>query len=278
MNLHVIVFSKDRPLQLHGYLTSLFNRWYWPTGTSVQVDVLVRQNEPYQDAYDAVQEEFDGRVAVNWESDFSRNLQALLDYTKSDYTCFGCDDAVFVRPVSVGNVQDAFRACPYLLGYSLRLGLNIKRNYLAGEIPQPGFLGESPLRWDASAATSQSDWGYPWELTGTVYPTMYVRAMVASLTTVGQANTPNQLEHYGSLRWTVDTNCRLLACPQQSALVVPTVNRVQDEFANPLLGPELSPEFLLDCWNRGLRMDTQRFGTWTYDTIHVYDFFLRRAR
>jgi hypothetical protein len=57
--------------------------------------------------------------------------------------------------------------------------------------------------------------------------------------------------------------------------VVPTVNLVQSVFGNGIVGAAgLDPAFLLDCWNRRLRMDVERYrglpsGSWRVGDFHL---------
>lgn len=276
MSVHVIVFSKDRPLQLHGYLSSLFARWHG----DFTVDALIQKRPPFAVAYDWLAESFAGDSAVRFwvEDDFPANLTAILDRGRdAPFTMFGVDDAVWVRDVSGATVEGLFAHRP-LLGYSLRLGRNIRSNLWAGEVAHPTFRAfEEGLCWDVTAPDSHADWAYPWEVVGTVYPTDYVQAMVKMLVARTLCNSPSQLEHFGNQRWSQHTPHREMAALLVSAVVLPAPNRVQHEHANPLLGPELSTEFLLDCWHRGLRLDHETFGRRANSQIHVPDFFLRRA-
>jgi hypothetical protein len=155
------------------------------------------------------------------------------------------------------------------------------------ELAQPAFLPQweeggyyqtGGLVWDATAPTSAGDWGYPFEVLGTVYPTEFVRSLVDLLAEAGQAGSPSRLEHHGSTRWREVTDRRMLRAATSSRLVVPTVNLVQSEFPNGIVGGGgLDPAFLLECWNRGLRLDTQRLMGLTPPSWRIGDFPLRRV-
>lgn len=288
---HLIVFSKDRPLQLHGMLTSVFRHWRG----DLRVDVIARMRGPYTAAYEALWAAFDARVAFWPEEDFPSDLETLLDGPGAKgaaYTCFGCDDVVYTAPVDVAAVGSAFRDEPALLGLSLRLGQNTEADMFGRPMAQPAFAHPTPpafeedawadaaerrLQWDASAAAG--DWGYPWEVLGTVYPTDYVRATVAALVARGQVQNPSTLEDAGWRRWRECAGERhLLQSFARSRLVVPTVNLVQSVFGNGIVGAAgLDPEFLLDCWNRGLRMDVERYRGLPSHSWRVGDFHLLRV-
>jgi hypothetical protein len=288
---HVIVFSKDRPLQLHGYLTSLFEHWsgaYW-------VDVLVRRRGPYEAAYAEVEAEFSGRTSFWDEESFGGDLDAIIPTSDATpLTCFGCDDAVFVAPVDTALLLPLFEAAPKLLGISLRLGQTVRRGMWGHAMAQPRFLAgmhefqscpvyPAPacvLEWDCTATGSAGDWAYPWDVVGTVYRTDFVRRMVAALAAEGFATNPSTLEHYGAQRWPQHAEgTTLLRAWHRPRLVLPTVNVVQSEFPNGVVGGGgLDPAFLLECWGRGLRLDPFRYAAAPpADSWRTGDLFLRRA-
>lgn len=276
---HVIVFSRDRPLQLHGYLTSLFEQWQG----EFRVSVLASLNPPYMEAYDAVRTEFrfgpyGHRIIFGPEVDFASDLTRSVDVGCAPLTCFGCDDAVFVRPVAVGHLPPAFDAEPDLLGVSLRLGTTVKRGMWGQEQAQPAMARRRGdlLLWDATAPTSEGDWAYPFDVVGTVYRTGFVRRLVDSVA----PDSPSRLEEAGSVFWRRHAGgATHLACYHLPRLVLPTVNVVQPVFPNGTVGDDrLSPAFLLGCWNAGLRLDTWRYANGPQpDSWRVGDFYLRRA-
>jgi hypothetical protein len=283
---HLIVFSKDRPLQLHGMLTSVFRHWLG----AFTVSVLARNAPEYESAYCAVVAEFEDRVVFQRERDFAADLEPLFGEADAPLLAFGCDDVVYTLPVDVRVVAAAFRDDPGLLGVSLRLGRHTRADMFGRPLAQPAFavpsgvvrtfeeytpdLGAPDLAWDAAAGAG--DWGYPWEVLGTVYPAEYVRATVASLQGV---QNPSTLENAGWLHWWEHAGGRSrMQAFAQARLVVPTVNVVQSVFGNGIVGPGgMDPAFLLDCWNRGLRLDVDRYRGMTPPSWRVGDFFLRRA-
>lgn len=267
--IQIICFSKNRPLQLHGYLESLFRAFDEPE--RLRVKVLVKADPEYATAYRQVAATF-GQVEIAHQIDFTRDLLGLLQDCPT--TCFGCDDVVFVRPVRVQTILDALG--DEIFGFSLRLGHNVTRSMFSGPMSPPPHLAAAgdQLTWDLDRSHAHGDWGYAWELNGTVYPTDVVRRVVSE---VG-ASTPNQLEAAGGGRWSSKTQRRLMRSLTSSCLVVPTVNVVQRDFANPICGRHpLTPELLLACYEAGLRLDVEHFAERTYDCIHVSDFFLRRG-
>ena len=275
---HLIVFSKDRPLQLHGMLSSVRRHWRG----EYRVTVLARMEEPYFAAYEAVWREFEEAIFLT-ETDFPADLSAILsmDGEGTPLVCFGCDDVVYTLALDVRRVAAELDSHPRLLGYSLRLGLHTQADMFGREMPRPAGAF-SPLSehgggvWDVAGPGATGDWAYPWEVLGTVYRSAFVRRLVGLLARDDQAGNPSLLEHNGSQRWREAADGRsLLACGATARLVVPTVNVVQSVFGNGTVGPGVSPEFLLNCWNHGLRLDVERYRGMAPPSWRIGDLYLR---
>lgn len=261
MSFQIICFSKDRPLQLHGYLTSLFKHCQ----DEARVKVLV-QSQPqwFANAYAQVEAEFP-QVEFCHERDFRSDLESLIGDV--DYTMFGCDDVMYTRSFGPPTFWPTDTR---LIGISLRLGKHITRDMFGSPLPQPRFNGE--VKWSVNAGVG--DWGYPWEVLGTIYQTDFVKRMASRI----RANSPSQLEERGSWCWSEETDGRALAAWPESRLVVPTVNLVQSEFPNGICGGmPLDVGFLLDAWNHGMRLDVDRYEGMTPESWRIPDFFLRRV-
>jgi hypothetical protein len=265
----LICFSRDRPLQLHGYLRSLFDNLDEPA--LVEAQVLYRAAPEYEAAYAEVAAELPAVRFVR-QTDFYSDLRAMLG--AHEHTSFGCDDVVFTGRFEPRAIVRAL-AGEDVFAFSLRLGLNLSRSMFSGAMAPPPDLEPRGgiLHWDLRRAHAFGDWGYSFELNGTVYPTAIVRQLVDEL----RPATPNALEAGGGGRWSGKTARHVMCAWPESRLVVPTVNVVQTDFANGICGRvSLSPRFLLECWQSGLRLDVERFRGRRYDCIHVPDFFLRR--
>jgi hypothetical protein len=265
MTLQVICFSRKRPLQLHGYLTSLFANCMG----DFTVTTLTKVDAGYEEAYIALNREFpEAHLTDEW--DFAAQLPTLLG--DAEFTMFGCDDVAYTAHFEPEAIGQLLTEKPELLGVSLRLGKNITQDMFGRLLPPPVI---NDLTWDMTAPESVGDWAYPWEVLGTVYRTEYVKAMVASL----NAGSPSQLEERGSRNWSRYTDLHHMSCYPTSRLVVPTVNVIQTEFpGNGIRGAQvLSPEFLLECWNNGLRLDTERYAGMAPDSWRIGDFYLKRV-
>lgn len=188
--LHVICFSHKRQLQLHGYLTSLY-RYVMPEAVTVIY--------PPSNAYETVKGLFG---AVNWmpESTFDKTLRDVVGSVIQPFVLFGCDDVVFTRHAEFEFEDD-------VIGYSLRLGRHIN--------------GARELKWDWTKASHH--WGYPFELTGTVYKTYLVRALIDVLPGI---TGPNELECVVN-EWLTEVQCpQLMQRNPTASCISQDVNQV----------------------------------------------------
>lgn len=260
-----VVFSKNRPLQLHAYLNSLhtFFEGY------ANIHVIVRADEAYISAYTDVQAEFPD-VSLEYEYDFSKQLKALVGHT--EYFCFGCDDVVFVAPVKLSDAIELL-SDQDILGISLRLGTHISHNMFWQPMDQPQLTlsGTEFITWNISGSTG--DWGYPWEVLGTLYRTSFIQDVLAQF----DPKSPSNLEETGWRHWPMFTNARKFAAWKTVRIVVPTINIVQDEFPNGICGTiPLSTQFLLECWQNNLRVDVSRYEGIEPGSWRIGNFFLTR--
>lgn len=243
-----ILFSKDRPLQLHALLASYAELVRDPP----PVHVLYRtSSDAYRDAYAEVLRASPaplGRVVV--ERSFRDDLLALLDAVEAPRIFFLVDDIVFVRETDLAPL---LRLDPARFVPSLRMGLHLRRASKA-EQPLPPFragLLEAPdLRcWAWGEGTL--DWAYPLSVDGHVFSTGEMRWMARHLRFVA----PNSFE--GALqRYLWAFRDRLGVCHDAARIVNIPCNRVQHECDN--LHGDMDAAELLAVWQGGRRMDHRR--------------------
>jgi hypothetical protein len=141
----------------------------------------------------------------------------------------------------------------------------------SGPYLHPRFNGgDGILTWDLHESHGNGDFGYSWEMDGTIYPTSIVKPVVEE----SRARTPNLLEAEGGGRWSKMTRKHQMSCFELSKLVVPTVNVVQNNFQNPVIGKTVGTEFLLEAWNSGMRLDIGRYVGMQNECIHIKDLHL----
>ncbi len=268
-------FSKDRPLQLDGYLRSLREASSQP----VRVRVLYTcSSDRFRRGYAELAESHPD-VEFEPEHDFGRQLTGWLKATAARFVMFGCDDVVFCRAFDVAQIAGTFNDYD-LLGFSLRLGRNIEYSHSRREaVPHPEFKpGGDKLVWCWRSADSH--WAYPFELNCTVYERSMTLRLVAMMEQLRIAQPPFDWRHPNLLELAGNTVLKstqgpsLMASFGTSRAVVPTVNRVQNLVGNRLMGGHCSTEALEEARNAGARLDLEAYRACSFDRIHVGEFFV----
>lgn len=213
----ILVFSKDRPMQLHAYLESLF------LFSDVHArDVIILLRETPDIDYSRVVSAF---PSVRWikEQNFHSDLVGAINASE-DYIMFGCDDVVFTGAFNLDFAKNILSENNDIFGFSFRLGNNIQ--------PQPKNLSDSHeyRKWCWFEA-KELHYNYPWELDCTLYRKLDIQQM---LNIYGASvKSPNYFESDFAIdikKYIFRPN---LACHnERSKALVITVNAVQDTHQN----------------------------------------------
>lgn len=159
MNLSAIVFSKDRPLQLHAYIESLIRFGSMPEDNIY----ILYKNSGFYD-YEITKKKFNKCKWVE-ESDFKSDLSRIIrDATaKTDYILWGCDDLLFYRRFDLKDCISYLDNHPETFTFTLRLGDNIYPP------PNQKVIRDKDNRiWNWTKA-GNSHWIFPWEVSGSIY-------------------------------------------------------------------------------------------------------------
>jgi len=276
-----IVFTRNRPLQLMGYLESFLRHM----GSAVEgVHVLYKQ-ELFTPEYDVVFKTFPQcRVIV--EKEFHDDFMRVLSEVDTEYIVFATDDVVYFDSVDFRVVEQTFADRNDIFGFTLKFG----PEYFADgrdAIHEQTIGGQKVQRVDWTTADDEAA-KYPWELNSTVYRTAFVREFLrpfsqdkpllkkifardslalklAGLVTsrkrilyaVNTFHDPNYLEGLGH-RWCRGHKSRLPPYLYFQRICATTlqVNRVNTVIANPVYGgDDQSVETLNERFRRGYRLD-----------------------
>lgn len=214
--MNVIVFSKDRPMQLNAYIESLL---HFSELSPSQIIILYRESKAIP--YAKLLHKFSNCIWIK-ESNFDVNLREAINIC-NDHIMFGCDDVVFTGQLNLNKCIEYLNVHNDLFGVSLRLGENIS--------PHPEFLNKSSSFhvWDWSRA-DVPHYGYPWELDATLYRKVDIQNII---TQIGHIKSPNFLESLVADRSQYLIPKKLLAFEgSRNKAVVITVNRVQETHLN----------------------------------------------
>ncbi|MBN1507462.1 MAG: hypothetical protein JW955_11480 [Sedimentisphaerales bacterium] len=171
-----IVFTMNRPLQLHAYLASLYACF---PRDAMQTYVLYKRDK-FDEQYEEVFSAFPHIRRVT-EENFHDDLYDLLMDLETPYVLFGTDDVVYFDGVDLTLVEKAFHAYPQaVFGFSMRLDpatLPATNAYDRLEIDgQPVYRVNWKKAQDRTAR-------YPFELDGTFYEAALVRRVLQPVAT-----------------------------------------------------------------------------------------------
>lgn len=256
MSTSIIVFSKDRPMQLHAYIESLLR---YSDVNEKDIAVLYTCGDEIR--YDKVIDSFAG---VKWlkENNFYEDLSSLIAQA-SDYIMFGCDDVVFKNSFSTKAAEKFLSENDEVFGFSMRLGKNITP-------PPPECVErEDFIIWDWTKADTPH-YDYPWELDCTLYR----KKDVASIVTQGKkiAFAPNPLERIVCMNLKGYISRHKMACyNSDSKAIVITVNRVQDLSKNPFHGNSFTDTVTLSRMynDENIKLDINKISALRNNRIHV---------
>ena len=178
-----IVFTKNRPLQLHGYLESLYR--FFPAA-AIETVILYKP-ERFDVEYHFCFSYFPDCRIVR-EVDFHSDLLKIINEAETSYIMFGIDDVVYFDTVSLSTIETAFRTLgKELFGFSLRLDVRqMPDDERSGNLTaqrkdeQPFYT----LSWPDGQSPSTR---YPFELCATVYRAETVKQLVAETMKGGAA-------------------------------------------------------------------------------------------
>lgn len=253
-----IVFSRDRPLQLHALLESYFDLCQ----PAPPLEVLYRAGgPPVQRAYAEVVSAHAGRPVGFHEQgdDFGADLDRLLGLSDAAGVFLLADDVVFTRPT---DFRDFARFPLGLYVPSPRLGAHITYAYDSGRAAPPPEFGRDgeQLVWSFGAA--RGAWASVAALDGDVLVREELRALVGVLPFEG----PTGLEQLlaGLPLW----QASLGVCQRDARLVNLPLNTVQCDMP-PRRHAGGDALALLEAWNQGLRLDVERLREVTTTSTHA---------
>jgi hypothetical protein len=252
----VIIFSKDRPLQLEGYLTSLM---FYSGIREENIHILYTSIPGI--SYEILVEKY---KRINWinESSYSADLNRLIRASEN-YIMFGCDDVFFIETMNINHAFEALEQDKSIFSFHLRLGLNIENR------PQ---LEQHPkyLKWNWTQ-TNSMHWNYPWEVSAAIYRKSDVLSIIDRID-FSLMKSPNYFEDLivkGVREREIAIQPNLASFYKGKALTL-TVNRVQEDYKNPF--DQTDSTSVEDLYNEYLAnkfLDWRKFENSLNTYIHV---------
>lgn len=270
INRVVVVFSKDRPIQLDLSLSSYFNHCVESYDiSSPEVFVIYRTSDiRFEQAYKTLIKEYPAVKFIK-EDDFKLNLISCIE--RKDRVLFFTDDNIVTNHFSLSEMDSLLSQQKKSIGFSLRLGTNTGYCYSMNKYQAiPEILNlhsgkfQDILEYDWTKA--ELDFNYPLEISSSYYRTEDISEIIK----LGDYNNPNFLEWalYKSLKY-YKNSMPYIYCYRTSISFCSPLNKVQ--FTNNNRNSELdhySAYNLLSRFENRERIDFNKFSGFISNSCH----------
>lgn len=258
-----IIFSKDRPLQLHALLNSINDQFIEKPN---KIYILYKSSKlSYEKAYLELKNEIT-LENIFWKDQGTRSFKtSLLEILRSfndEIIFFLVDDIIFIRPVILSE-WTIWPPSDFVA--SMRLGnhLNCCFNKKNVAMPLPIFrdlnISKEFLIWDWS--NGQYDWRYPLSVDGHFFSTSELTLLAELL----DYNAPNSFEACLQQYQNIFSR-RKGVCMNETRLFNVPANIVQDEHEN--IHGTFTTEKALKYWSQGKRIDVSHFYGLKNQSVH----------
>lgn len=236
-DMNVIIFSKDRPMQLDLLLRSM------PEQLRDECTIIVKSSHtPYYIGYLEVVNKNDAWFC--FESHFKTDLLESLSWY-DPLTMFFTDDDVFINPMpEIPELPDAVACLSLRLNPSLDYCYTLCRSQNAPKMTQNGN------NWVWNWRLADADFGYPMSLDGHIFRTADILPLLKRL----DYHDPNSLEA-ALAENPIDRP--LMMCYDKSIIVNNPINRVQDTVPNR--HGNITAKELNNLWLAGKRIKLEPF-------------------
>jgi hypothetical protein len=250
-----LVFSKDRPIQLHALLSTYFKLVANAAPISIIYMASTKKIETY---YNELEAEFlTYPVRFIKEEIFYNQVIEWLEIQDADRIFFLTDDALFLEEMDINDclvfepIDDIF--C-FRYGYDLDYSFAFDKSQ---ELPSIKTIklgnSETFLKWKWNEKSDSPDWVYPISVDGNIFYRLEILSICRNIS----FKSPNSLEssmqdfvNFFLIRYGI-------SYPKARVINVPC-NIVQNEFANRSTGLFTIPE-LLKFWHDGKRIRVEEF-------------------
>jgi glycosyltransferase involved in cell wall biosynthesis len=262
-NLAILIFSKDRAMQLNATLESLI--MYGPEAEETTTFVLfAASNEMYARQYDDVSKRFTFASFLP-EENFKQQTIDVVSSCK--HILFLVDDNIFVRDFKLSDVIKSLSSRHDAIGFSLRLGTNTTHCYMKKAeqaLPDLTRVGDNTLIYDWR--TAEYDFAYPLELSSSAYRSDDILPLLIQL----DFSNPNILEGLMAVNKHLYSDARpKLLCYEKSVTFCNPINIVQKVCENRSSGEgRYSADTLAEMFNKDMRIDVDRYSGFTPVSCH----------
>ena len=259
--LSIIIFSKDRPLQLDGLLRSVLENIEGNYQLIIQWNSTSKE---FDKAYYEIFENYNNIIYKNIkEKQFKADLINSIEETEFANLMFLVDDILFVNKFNISwlNTINLKKVVP-----SIRLWPGI--NYTQPSetySPPPVIVPFSINPWRLFSWTeSNGYWSMPLSVDGNIFD----KSEILFLLKKTDFKAPNSLEKaFGPYRFIYKR--RKGICLENPVILNFALNRVNTENTDFACGEDYSPEKLLELWNQNQRIDINKMKEIDSNSCHI---------
>lgn len=257
-----IVFSKDRSIQLFALLESYNNNIDQEIDLTVIYNV---SNEEHKKSYEElilIFSKTNKKIKFVLESNtFKSTLLRVIKDVKTKKIFFLTDDDLFIRKFNTDLVY-SINASEAIL--SLRFNPELNYSFTVGtKIDRPHFQNYKKyenvfcFKW----FEKKFDWSDPWSVNGHVFATNEVLVLSTFSDFLAPNSYETKLKYFNDL-----IKNRVGVCYSESIIINLPINIVQSEVHN--YSGDISPQFLLNQWNMGKKIDISKFQNCKIKSTH----------
>ena len=158
MKTTLIIFSKDRTLQLKSLLLSIKQNYDIP-----EKDIfIIYKNTIPEISFDSLKKEF--QATFMEQRNFLQDIKEIVYNSNSEYIQFMVDDLIIPRTINLDQVENFLDEHNDIDSFCFRMGQNIK----CGIQPEFEFYDNNILAWETSKQWGKH-WNYAWDLSSSLY-------------------------------------------------------------------------------------------------------------
>lgn len=257
-----VLFSKDRAMQLDAALSSLVLHCQDLKIIDLKV-IWTYSDSCHEQQYQKLGKSY---PSISFIRQFNFKEQVLSSIAGYDYVLFLVDDNIFIRNFLIKDMIESLEINQDTLGFSLRLGTNTTYCYpLRQEQHLPAFsvIDHEFLKFDWT--TGQYDFGYPLEVSSSVYRVEDIMAILHPSFT-----NPNTLEVILNHQKAIFSRRKnFLLCKKYSSTFCNPVNKVQALISNRSgESYPYSPDELREMFARGYRIQVDEYKDFIPNACH----------
>ena len=249
----IIIFSKDRAMQLHVLLSSYYEKVINP----VKIYILYTYSSArHEKSYLDIQNIFDSKnIEFILETNFRRQLIKLLNNLGTKKMFFLVDDNIFIKNIDLKDFAkyNTKRSIPTLIK-----GIDATYCQTHDKYQDiPNFLNtilqdKDKKCWIWSEAKGSPDWSYPLGVVGNLFSTKEI----TFLTKNTYFKAPNSYE--GNMQFFNKYFSKKLGiCYNETIVASIPINLVNTEVNNKTTNA-YSPDYLLNMWEQGYQIDYKK--------------------